>query len=116
MPEVKTIHFSNVAEGCIPIKYSNAKRKTHHQFEYPTKGKPMTTCDCNVNATPARAARRPWALRLISRITAAQALHRQHQALLRLDDAMLRDIGITQSEAQALARNSIWDVPNHWKA
>ena len=62
-------------------------------------------------STPSRS----WARRLLDRYNAAQALHRQHQALLRLDDSLLRDIGITRSKAVDLASGPVWNAPNHWK-
>ena len=68
--------------------------------------------DTNVSIQPPR---RPWALRLLDRYFAAQALHNQHQALLQLDDGLLRDIGISRAQAVELAAAPVWDAPNHWK-
>ena len=42
-------------------------------------------------------------------------LARQRRALARMDDAQLRDIGVTQADAQAEAMRPVWDVPTHWK-
>ncbi len=39
----------------------------------------------------------------------------QRQALNRLDDRALNDIGLTRAEAEAEARRSIWDVPDTWR-
>ena len=58
---------------------------------------------------------RLWILRLLDRYLAAQALHKQHQALLYLDDALLRDIGITRHQAIEAAAGPVWNAPNHWK-
>ncbi len=56
-----------------------------------------------------------WPKRLLDRLHAAQALHRQHVALARLDHALLRDIGITREQAMAEAESSVWDAPSHWR-
>ncbi len=41
-------------------------------------------------------------------------LFRQRQALARLDDAALEDIGFSRAEAEAEAARPVWDVPTHW--
>lgn len=43
------------------------------------------------------------------------ALYRQRQALARLDDAALMDIGLTRAEAEKEAKRPFWDAPAHWK-
>ena len=40
---------------------------------------------------------------------------RQRRKLADLDDAALRDIGLTRSEAEAEARRRFWDAPGHWQ-
>lgn len=52
-----------------------------------------------------------WSLRGFLQL---RALHRQRQQLAKLDDAALRDIGITRSEALAEASRPFWDAPPHW--
>ncbi|MFN6924491.1 MAG: DUF1127 domain-containing protein [Tabrizicola sp.] len=42
-------------------------------------------------------------------------LARSRQALSRLDDHLLRDIGLTRDQAEAESRRRAWDVPAHWK-
>jgi len=42
------------------------------------------------------------------------ALRRQRRRLSQLDDAALRDIGLTRTEAEAEAQRPVWDVPGHW--
>ncbi len=42
------------------------------------------------------------------------SLWRQRRALSTLDDAALKDVGITRKEAEAEARRPFWDVPSHW--
>lgn len=76
----------------------------------------MTQSQCSDLSLPIRAPHRGWALLLLDRYFAAQALHKQHQALLNLDDALLRDVGITRVEAINLAASPVWDAPNHWKS
>ncbi|GGH48800.1 DUF1127 domain-containing protein [Frigidibacter albus] len=50
--------------------------------------------------------------RLLRRMSATR---RQRRALLRLDDALLRDIGQDPLSARAEAARPIWDVPTHWR-
>jgi uncharacterized protein YjiS (DUF1127 family) len=62
------------------------------------------------------AALRPSALaRLPARLLAAEALARSRRALGRLDDHVLRDIGLTQDQAESEAKRPSWDSPLHWK-
>jgi uncharacterized protein YjiS (DUF1127 family) len=42
------------------------------------------------------------------------ALRRQRRRLARLDDAALRDIGLTRSDARQEADKPLWNVPAHW--
>lgn len=35
--------------------------------------------------------------------------------LARLDDAALRDIGLTRDQAITEAARPVWDVPDHWR-
>ncbi|KZY41693.1 hypothetical protein A3731_06580 [Roseovarius sp. HI0049] len=41
-------------------------------------------------------------------------LSRQRRKLAQLDEAALRDIGITRRQALEEARRPAWDVPRHW--
>jgi uncharacterized protein YjiS (DUF1127 family) len=43
-------------------------------------------------------------------------LARSRKGLARLDDHLLRDIGVTRDEAMAEASRTPWDAPLHWKA
>ncbi len=45
----------------------------------------------------------------------AAALRRQRRALARLDAALLRDIGLTRSEALSESGRPVWDVPKAWR-
>jgi uncharacterized protein YjiS (DUF1127 family) len=54
-------------------------------------------------------------LSLLSRFLDAGALARQRRHLAELDDAMLRDIGLTREQALREARRPRWDAPRHWQ-
>ena len=43
------------------------------------------------------------------------ALARQRRQLAELDPHILSDIGLTQAQAAAESRKTLWDVPNHWQ-
>jgi uncharacterized protein YjiS (DUF1127 family) len=53
--------------------------------------------------------------RLVHMLLGALALRRQRRKLASLNDAMLRDIGITREQAMAEALRPVWDVPAHWR-
>jgi uncharacterized protein YjiS (DUF1127 family) len=53
-------------------------------------------------------------IRLLRRLSAAIALHRQRQDMLKLDDHMLRDIGLTPAMVHAEAARPFWDAPDSW--
>lgn len=42
-------------------------------------------------------------------------LYRQRRDLAKLDSHLLKDIGVTEAEAQKEANRPVWDVPNHWR-
>lgn len=52
---------------------------------------------------------------LFSRLRKAAALARQRRDLAALDDAMLRDIGLTRGQAMNEAARPFWDAPRHWR-
>jgi uncharacterized protein YjiS (DUF1127 family) len=52
---------------------------------------------------------------LFSRIQVALSVRRERQALLTMDAAMLRDIGMTREEALTEAERPIWDAPATWR-
>ncbi|RID93265.1 DUF1127 domain-containing protein [Gemmobacter lutimaris] len=57
------------------------------------------------------AARRP----LLRRLFALAQLAHQRRALARLDNHLLRDIGLTRDMAEEEAQRAAWDVPAHWR-
>lgn len=50
----------------------------------------------------------------VRRMTLGLCALRQRRRLAELDDALLRDIGLTRDEARAEARRPLWDVPESW--
>ena len=76
----------------------------------------MTAAPCSTQTIAFANPPRPWPRRLLDRVLAANALHKQHQALLRMDDHLLSDIGITRSQAVRHAAKPVWNAPSHWKS
>lgn len=52
---------------------------------------------------------------LLRAVATMRAVRRQRRALLRLDDALLRDIGLDAQSVHEEASRPIWDVPRHWR-
>lgn len=71
----------------------------------------MTHITANTGCRPAMRPRRSF-FALVSDVF---ALHEQRGRLADLDDAMLRDIGLTRGQAISEARRPIWDIPANWK-
>ncbi|GAB1364228.1 hypothetical protein MASR1M32_34640 [Rhodobacter sp.] len=69
----------------------------------------MTTTALPRAAARRRVERMTMILRLIG-------LSRQRKSLARLDARLLRDIGITATEARSEADRPVWDVPAHWRS
>ncbi|MDT8856675.1 DUF1127 domain-containing protein [Paracoccaceae bacterium Fryx2] len=53
--------------------------------------------------------------RLLRTAELSRIARRQRDALARLDDHALEDIGLTRDEAFAEANRPLWDVPNAWR-
>ncbi|MBN9678392.1 DUF1127 domain-containing protein [Salipiger bermudensis] len=52
---------------------------------------------------------------LLHRLLDLQALWRQRRRLAELDDAALRDMGISRADALHEASRKPWDAPAHWR-
>jgi uncharacterized protein YjiS (DUF1127 family) len=53
-------------------------------------------------------------VRLPARIRVAADVARSRRRLHLLDDHLLRDVGLTRTEAMSEAARSAWDAPAHW--
>lgn len=51
---------------------------------------------------------------ILSRALQARAVARERKALANLDDAILKDIGISRTDAIRESERSAWDAPRHW--
>ena len=51
----------------------------------------------------------------IPTISQMAAVRRQRRKLRSLEEHLLDEIGLTQSQADAEAKRSVWDVPAHWR-
>ncbi|WP_151720309.1 DUF1127 domain-containing protein [Gemmobacter serpentinus] len=40
---------------------------------------------------------------------------RSKRRLAQLDPRMLRDVGLSEAEAEEIAAQSVWDAPAHWR-
>jgi uncharacterized protein YjiS (DUF1127 family) len=58
-------------------------------------------------------ARSPF--RLFSALRRFGSITRSRRHLSRLDEHLLRDIGLTRQEAETEAFRAPWDVPPHWR-
>jgi uncharacterized protein YjiS (DUF1127 family) len=68
----------------------------------------------SVKTRPFALRRLPWP-RLIPDLAGFLALRRSRRHLARLDDHILRDIGLSRAEAEAEAIRPLWDAPPHWR-
>lgn len=50
-----------------------------------------------------------------TRLADLVALRRQRNKLAQLDEAALRDLGLTRSDVLAESERSFWDVPQNWR-
>ena len=58
---------------------------------------------------------RPTITRLLYALPRLFALRRERRALLRLDDHMLRDVGLTRDAALSETARPVWDAPLAWR-
>ena len=63
----------------------------------------------------ARRSRATRPVSLVALFLRSIGLHRQRKQLARLDDRLLRDIGLTAAEAAQEAARPAWDVPDQWR-
>jgi uncharacterized protein YjiS (DUF1127 family) len=70
----------------------------------------MTHMDCTDAVISARPVRRSVLTRLLS----AHALWQQRRHLATLDDAALRDMGLTHADIRAEIARPIWNAPDQW--
>ncbi len=52
---------------------------------------------------------------LVSRLFLFLSIWRERNDLKELDPHLLKDIGVSASEAQAEANRPVWDAPHRWK-
>jgi uncharacterized protein YjiS (DUF1127 family) len=62
---------------------------------------------------PAAAPRRPGVTELLIRVLFWRDTARQRGDLRRLDDRMLRDIGLSRADVEREAMRPFWDLPTH---
>jgi uncharacterized protein YjiS (DUF1127 family) len=82
------------------------------QMQHITEGRYRMTSLTSISQTVLRLDR---PVLLAARLSAMAAARRQRAQLARLDDAALRDIGRSRSEALHEARRPLWDVPPTWR-
>lgn len=70
----------------------------------------MSTVASSRFATSANPARKG----VLARLMAWDASFRQRGHLARLDDAALRDMGLTARDVQRELRRPVWEAPDHW--
>ncbi|APX21368.1 MAG: DUF1127 domain-containing protein [Rhodobacteraceae bacterium] len=71
--------------------------------------------DFSLPRAAARSCRPARRRSLLARLLDLQALMRQRRRLAELDDAALRDIGISRADALREAARKPWDAPSHWR-
>lgn len=81
-------------------------------FDNRMKGYDMNGFELPARPLPPRARYAPMPRR--RGLMAYLGLIRQRNELARLDERMLRDIGVTPEEAGREASRPVWDVPSHW--
>jgi len=52
---------------------------------------------------------------LVATLMSMAAISHQRRQLRDLDDAMLADLGLTRTQAEAESRRTAWDVPATWR-
>jgi uncharacterized protein YjiS (DUF1127 family) len=75
------------------------------------KGNAMTRSETGAGLFGAAVGRRAG---IVARIVGAHALWKSRRRLAALDEAALRDLGLTRTEALEEAERPVWNVPAHW--
>jgi uncharacterized protein YjiS (DUF1127 family) len=101
----KNIHFPNETRYSIYINRNDGNRETHRRSR---KDKIMTFAKSLGLRFGLSSGKAHGMADLL-------ALAKQRRALTRLDDAALRDMGLTRAEAAHEASRPAWDVPSHWR-
>jgi uncharacterized protein YjiS (DUF1127 family) len=84
----------------------------HHQIITQPNGKRSAMPTHSTTRAFARSRPQPGFLR---RLLHLAAVARARHDLARLDDRLLRDIGLTRDEADRELSRPVWDVPPHWR-
>ena len=53
---------------------------------------------------------------LVARILRLNEVWKQRDHLAKLDDAALKDIGLTRDQVRAERARPIWDAPDYWRS
>lgn len=53
-------------------------------------------------------------LAVLGMVTTALSISRERRALESLDDHLLRDIGVSRTDAEKETKRPVWDAPNRW--
>jgi uncharacterized protein YjiS (DUF1127 family) len=75
----------------------------------------METFQMQIQVLPMIAARPATNRTLFARWMRAITLHRERRSLRALDDHLLRDVGLTRSQALAEGQRPLWDAPAFWR-
>ena len=54
-------------------------------------------------------------VRFLRKVRHLNGIVQSRRALRRLDEHLLRDIGLTRHEAETEASRAPWDAPSHWR-
>lgn len=107
MDYVTFIHFQNEPENATYIKRSDVTRAINQ----------IMVNNMATQLGRLAIAHRPSRFSsFFGALTDYVAIARQRHALSQLDDHLLQDIGLTQTEAKSEAERAPWDVPAHWRA
>ena len=66
-------------------------------------------------ATLSRHSHRTPRVSILSALSHAHDTWRQRRALARLDDAALKDIGLSRADVASELRRPLWDAPEFWR-